>query len=372
MSLSSRQAFEQSTLNGKGSSISSSSSPSPAVPQEPSVMMTDADQAIIPDLMNIVFEYTNSTPLYGPTLFGNLSKLYAAQANLAAFHLVNGDKVTADELVDANPAILSCIVETTDRDGNSTKVRLFELAAMYGSFNIHETQLPCQKDFGLVERWMRHLPPVEAAERLKALNLSWSAERMEASKKAVTEFLTDMAKAKATTYDELKVELAMSHAKFQRFFKPDPNVVLTTGYIFDLQVLDATLDLFAQHLNGLGGLYSDKSNLFAILGFGYLQDRASMFDKQVFISSTYDAIQNKKMPNSSINSVAGVPNSLAGLGKDFFLNEFGRRLAWACSGWGRVLFRPLFQDYVRAKTAALRCAMQQPGNHTQKNRCVIL
>ena len=30
------------------------------------------------------------------------------------------------------------------------------------------------------------------------------------------------------------------------------------------------------------------------------------------------------MPNSSINSVAGVPNSLAGLGRDFFFNEFGR------------------------------------------------
>lgn len=77
----------------------------------------------------------------------------------------------------------------------------------------------------------------------------------------------DILKATATSYRGLEAECKLCIETFKHSLIPNPNHVITSGYIFDLQVLCTAMELFEKNINLLRGRYSGKSDFFLVHDF---------------------------------------------------------------------------------------------------------
>lgn len=364
------------------SASSTSESKKVAAGREVEKEMTAVDD-LHQDLMPIIFNYLDNTVGGAPqryvrrhTLFSNLSTLYHSQTELAAYHILSGNPEEVERLVNQNPLILSCIIEVKDHLGRRVKGTLLQIAALAGDFNIRDKKIP-EKDHGMVERLRCYLPEEETTKQLLAIRpRGWKKEtekRMKPYLTALTRLIEDILKAKATSYRRLEAECKLCIETFKHSLIPNPNHVITSGYIFDLQVLYTAMELFEKNINRLRGRYSGKSDFFLVHGFGPLQACASVCDLQVFKEGIHNVINQDKLPNRSFNFTDRIPFSVFFSPPSHFLDIFGRpvdgrtrlRQQWVCGGKFSVAF---YKSFVQAKKAAHHKLMQNPGNQT----CSIL
>lgn len=333
------------------------------------------------DLMPIIFNYLDNNVGGVPhhyvrkhTLFGNLSTLYHSQAKLAAYHILSGDPEEVKRLVNRNPLILYCSIEIKDHQGRRVKGTPLQIAAMAGDFNIRN-----KKGSGMVERLRCYLSKEEAIKQLLAkFPPGWekeTEERMKPYLTALNKFIKEIVKAKADTYLELEAKCESSIKKFRHSLIPNPNQVITSGYIFDPQILCTAMELvepFEKNTVLSGGWCSNKSAFFWVYGIGSLQACASVCDIQIFKEGIYNVINESTLPNRLLNFSDEIPSALFSLGSSCFLNIFGNFQSlsggmWAQKNkvcWKSSLF---YKSLTREKTTSLQRIMQQPDNNEQSS-----
>jgi hypothetical protein len=284
------------------------------------------------------------------------------RAAKAAYLFLRGDTVGAKEIVQQNRAILYITVDVKDHRDRRVKGTLLQIARMAGNED-------------LIKQLRAYLPEDEANRQLAALQVGWeeaTAARMQTYVDALQTFLNAIIAAQETTFDKLKIELARNIAAFKCAFVPKPDVVITTGYIFDLQIFLTADQLFQDNINRLGGLWSYKSDLFDVVGFGTLQLNASVWDIQVFKKGIYFIVDKKQPHDGSLNFVTGCPASLSGLGERFVINIYGQQGGWLMNllGGGRAVDlagRAYYKNLCEQKQQHGN-VMQQPDNHAKSQR----
>jgi hypothetical protein len=288
-------------------------------------------------------EKTRAFLLQNPILEQSLQPTlndFQSQAEKAARLLLLGHTITADAMVEANPLILTCVVDAPDHRRNKVRGDLIQIAALAGDSNIRNKKLP-EKDHGMVQRWSAHLPADEVAHKIRATRPpGWEEEtaaRMQPYMDAAIELLNDLVTMRQQApqlayagYAAFEVACIVPITKFQDRLAaiPDEQPVITTGLIFDLQMLEKFIeDLLVKNIDRLGGWDSVASDLYAIKGFGGLQMCASVCDLQAMVhrGGLYHVIREGELPDRSLHFSSGVPQALVGLGDSFFVSVFAFR-----------------------------------------------
>ena len=163
------------------------------------------------------------------------------------------------------------------------------------------------------------------------------------------------------SFEKLFVSLA---EKLKREFKPRPDHVVRSGFLFDMRVFVEFFALWEKMINALGGGWdTEKSNLFGGVMYHVLQTRVQRCDLERFKRG----IGNDAVPDH-IDFAAGIPPSV-NLSSSSIFGFYGHKYAGGrargrVGGWRAHAGRGLrfFQNLCQAKTSA-RGFTQHPVVH---------
>lgn len=98
---------------------------------------------------------------------------------------------------------------------------------------------------------------------------------------------------------------------------PDPNHVVTSGFLFDLNIFLDFFHIWEKNIDGaeeskmrpnLGPWYGLKSDLFGAIVYSALQKRAQRIDLEIFKRGPWAVIEHRKTP-TCINFLVVFPLS---------------------------------------------------------------
>lgn len=410
MNFLSRRAFVQAETGTHNSSLSGSHD---IAEQKPEKVLTVVDDLLFSDLLAIVGDYLGqprensedqtdknvNTELLGAlpidlaeekdeyysdrvpyncnfTLFGNLSASYPVRARVAARHLLEGHRMTAEAIAKGYPEILYCTVEVKDRRGNQVKGTLLQIAALAGDVDFRRSDelVP-----GMVERLKELLPEEEAIQQLRATRPpGWeqaTAARMQPYMDAATEFKNALINIQEGPQDNVwgqKAKAAIIKYKNKLAAIPKNQAIITTGLIFDPQILikfihNLLIPYIGKWSEGSeawhewGGCWR-KHYVFLVIGLGSLEACASMCDLQAL----HDGLDENAAPPNIYGRRR--PRSLANLGKTFYLAQDGSPqtscLTFSMCGdvVTEVALEVALQNYIRRKIVSMHYAMRPQEN----------
>ena len=304
---------------------------------------TDADvlfnpiQSIVLDYLGLegTYPYTEKSPqyLYQPrlTLLGNLVPLYAMQiAHNLLWHL---DIEETLEFARENPASLLVEIEIKDPHGQRIRGTPLQILAAAGDRNPRELKVG-EKDYGLVEK-LRDCFPKGSVDSEKQLT-EWfkrDTDKTETRKtmapylEEIKTFCQDVIDSKEITDDNPFIasllELPIVE-KFRKALLPDPEHVITSGLLFDLEIFLDFFKVWEANIPKLGGDWeSIKSDFFATVVYTTLQTRMQRIDFEIFTTGFINVMQSYTLPKR-LDFSAGISHKLVGLGKDFYFAFNGR------------------------------------------------
>jgi hypothetical protein len=258
-----------------------------------------------------------------------------------------------------NPQSLDIAVEIKDPYGQRILAKPLQAVAAAGDFNTRAMK-PEEKPYGLVERlrpcfpnpnahatqlteWFK--PDAEAATK-KILNpteeiLTPTEITMKPYVTAIETTCQRIIDSKEITDDlnnnellalPIAIQLA---ADFKQALTPDPKHVVTSGFLFDMQIflkLTATFETNADNDKikdkarpNLGGMWSRKSNLLDAIIYPHLQARSQRCDIGIFKTGIGN-VADGQIPERLDYSV-GDPTAVMGLGVTHFFGFFGTKFA---------------------------------------------
>ena len=260
----------------------------------------------------------------------NLNQTFFKQSSLpeiAAQYILSGHLKETLDIVRMNPEVLRPVIEATDPRGRRVKGTLLRIAAAAGSFNpfkMDEKAVP----HGIVEHLARLLPSETVKAQLKEqFPPGWEKKttaRMERYVDAAQTFGAEILAITVPEGSSLKAECKPLIDKFTKALESDPEKVLTSGLIFDLQILTKIKRYFLDNKDNFGGWYSDKSSLFWTVGYGSLLGLASADDAHLIQHGIYNVAELQQLPTRSLKFTDGSSYYSSGLGSSFFIDELGR------------------------------------------------
>ena len=253
------------------------------------------------------------------TFFENVT---AAKAVEAAQEILLDNLVAVESLAIRNPSILFCVVKVKDHNGNILKGNLLRIAAMTGNFNprvLNESE----QDYGIFERLSRYYPASDVKDLCnEILSSGWideTSRRMHPYAEAFNALLNSFVTAKKKTYAGLKIECQAAIEKFKNALKPDPDQVIQSGFVFDLQVmvnaLTQAFDMVTQYayaprigygvmemfiLRDVDGLSPLKLDVICAEAFDHLKKKMSVCDARILRTKIKDVVDGNILPNRSL------------------------------------------------------------------------
>ena len=107
------------------------------------------------------------------------------------------------------------------------------------------------------------------------------------------------------SYEKLFVSLA---EKLKREFKPRPDHVVRSGFLFDMRIFVEFFALWEKMINALGSVITDKSNLFGGVMYHVLQTRVQRCDLEMFNKGPVNVADGKAVDH--IDFANGIPLSV--------------------------------------------------------------
>jgi hypothetical protein len=289
------------------------------------------------------------------TFFGkNFFELMAVRvANLVLL----GDEKSVEEaltIVKKNPSLINYIVITKDQDGNVVNGTPLQIAAMAGDVNLTEV-IPQEKDKGMVERLAlaSGLSEEEVAKQLHVVTSKEAEQENEKRKqhilKAIIDFgngILDVMTDNDIILEGLQKLCQPIIEQLEASLKPDPNVIITSGYIFDPRILSEAAKWFKENINRFGGYHSIRSEVLCINGFAKLQKKFSARDFQIITAGIGKLVDNRVIPprasrDAKLNSRLGVRVYIGFSGvamrdaamTDFIARMVPQRVGWLEEAW---------------------------------------
>lgn len=343
------------------------------------------DDLIPHELQDICLEYgresSEKNVSYPRILF--FDKHLARIVTDAADHILWGRLDEAEALVQQYSSILKYSIETKDPCGRRVAGTLLQIAAMAGDFNLKKNA--AENDDGMVERLTKAggVSKEEVAKQLHAVLFSEEAKKENEQRNkrilaALIEFAeniiqTDLIGNNFEEFKEAQAKYQLYINKFREALMPDPNEVITSGFIFDSQILFEAAKWFEdkKNLDRFGGWRKLKSDLFWINGFGSLQNVVSARDAHVIREGIGNVVDEGRLPGRSLKNTDGSSyfyNSSARkrLGVDFYLGYFG--------GPGRRGGPAVFaiEKLMSSKNRSMTKFMQHLNNPSKKNGGLIM
>ena len=253
------------------------------------------------------------------TLFGRKAEDFISQeASELARLILRGEEKEVKEalaLVQQNPDLLRYFAKMKDPRGRWVNRTPLQIAAMAGDVDLQEG-IRKEKNRGLVERLKLagRLPDEEVKEQLEAVLTS--KEAIEANEKRNNRVL-DVIKAfgegiiqkaneyKGNNFAEFQTLCQPVIDQLEKELTPNPNEVITLGYIFDPKILQLTAEWFEKNVHRFGGWWSIQSDVFWVNGFGLLQSNLSSRDAQVIRPGIGHLVNSKIMPARTLNNADG-------------------------------------------------------------------
>lgn len=277
------------------------------------------------------------------TFLGNVAASYATQiAHNLLWHF-DVDKTL--ELAKLNPASLLIQVEIKDPHGQRVRGTPLQIVAAAGDRNPRKMKRK-EKDYGLVERLRPCFlkMPDEYNKQLKEwferdLNKEETKKTMAPYVMAIEKLCQEIIDSKEITHDtpfETLLKLPIVE-KFRKALTPDPNHVVTSGFLFALEIF---LDFFTiwefnlqdkklyydENRPNLGFSEYRKSRLFAAIVYPALQARVQRIDFEILAAGISSVAKDKdSIIPTPIDFTNGIPERFNGLGDKFFFGYNGYR-----------------------------------------------
>lgn len=321
------------------------------------------------------------------------------RTKIAAEDILRGKADEALTLAKNNPVMLHYPIEAKDPSNRRVKGTLLQIAIAAGDVNIGEQELKDEKGQGIAERLSSLMLKEDVEKQLAAwFPLGWkdiNDKRMKRYLNALEQFAKSIIKAKmpkikskigmsVQDVEDAQVKCQSIINRLQEALQPDPNEVVTCGYIFDTKIFYLAFKLFESKLRRFGGWETLKTTLFWVNGFGSLQAIASARDAHVIREGIGYVIRNKKFPERTFenpdrgsyytikifgSSCFFTPSS--GLGRDYFLGSYGANVSLYVPCDLRHWEPILWKSYDEQKKQSER-TMRQLETPAKKSTCVVM
>jgi len=321
------------------------------------------------------YEYIAHSPIMAQPLKATLDHLNLL-ASKAGYLILHGDAEGALNLCHSDPLILTCVVEEKDHQGRKVSGTLLQLAALADDCNARKKRR-AESNHGLVEK-LALLVGVDSTSQLKAVRpKDWKIKtnlRMQFYIDAACEFITALISVVVPSQASYEMVLQACQLPIANFKHALDNInihqdVITTGLIFDTNVLVKVLKVLYKSMKLFKDAWREKTDLFMRIGFGSLQGCASVCDIQAFSKGLNRIQYNKALPDRTLHFAHGLPESLIHLGILFYLDSSGiQRLDSQKSSSFEYC---LFKSYSKTKKTCMKKVTQSTDNCINRN-CLTL
>lgn len=282
------------------------------------------------------------------TLCSNCNVLFADQLTARIAHnlLWQIDVEGTLALAAQHPESLLTVVEIKDPHGQRVRGTPLQIVKAAGDRNTREMKGD-EKPYGLVERL---LPCFKDPKNYYDQLAAWDKDSKAATEKTMAPYrkaIETLCRAiaenqenvisDAVPFEEL-LKLPIVE-EFRKALTPNPNHVVTSGSLFDMQIF---LDFFAiweANINNdkvedkkranLDGWYSLKSDLFAAIVYPALQARCERCDYAIFKTGIGNVSQGQGPDRFNFSN--GIPEDLAGFGASHCFGFYGDKLTPAAA-----------------------------------------
>jgi hypothetical protein len=342
-------------------------------------------------------------------LFSNLNVLFLYQdptknltkkiAHDLLFHI---DIEKNLELVRENQQCLYTVVELKDPHGQRVRNHLVGILSSAGDRNTREMK-PDEKPDGLVERLGSCF---KNPDDFKAQRENWeknceaaTAITMAPYEQAIRTLCLEIIDSKeipivdseSIEYEEFEQLLNLSIAqKFRNALKPNPDYVVTDGFLFDMQIFL----YFIEQLKRLVGNNDEKNTLgsrcfksaaFDAIAYPALQFRSEIGDRKIFKRGIGNVVDKKQSPDSRDYSAVVGAGDLVGFGVTHFFDFHGMK--WEAVGPGGCVRSDLdsatlfFESCVNQKRKPVEQLIShtkrvldepEPAREPQSRKCLIM
>ncbi len=334
-----------------------------------------------------------------PTFFGNLNVLFVELAAKIAHNLLWHLNVEETlELARQHPNSLFTVVKIKDPYDQWVMGTPLQIVAAARDFNTKKRGAD-EKDYELVER-LRTCFPKDSDEYDKQLKKWFGSGSKEATKKTMGPYISaietlckDIIESKEILEDRPFEELLKLPIveKFRKALAPDAKNVVTSGFLFDIQIF---LDFFAiwkDNINdkvqdkarpNLGGRYSLKSNLFFAIAYPTLQARSQRCDIGIFKKGVRYVTNTRQQFPRRLDFSNGTPADLIDFGNSFFFDYYGTKRR--SDSWCRYIFPEPdqqqtyerlffgFEILCSSKTSAVELCTTPAQSQTGPSICVMM
>ena len=338
-------------------------------------------QSLITDYLDESLKYQNQIrhTCTSNLFLLNMQVIYAREiAHHLLWHINRKETL---EKAKKNQASLCQVVRMKDPHDQLVEGTPLQIILAEGNRNTRETKKG-EEHFGAVEFLVDDcfLGMHDECKRQLAwpLDAKASEETMEPYYKAMRKFYTEVMDIKEMPRDDKFFEkLFVSLAeKLKSEFKPRPDHVVRSGFLFDMRIFVVFFALWKKMIDALGGVDTDKSNLFWGVMYHVLQTRVQRCDLEMF-NKGYGKVADGTLPDH-IDFANGIPPCL-NLGSSSIFGFYGNKLPafmvhavfrGGRGGDGRQWSWGIFQNLCQAKTAA-RGFTQHPVVHPRTD-CRIM
>jgi len=322
------------------------------------------------------------------TLFSNVNVLYNDQFTAQIAHNllwhINVEETLA--LAAQNPESLLNVVEIEDPYGQRVRGTPLQIVAAAGDRNTREMKAE-EKNYGLVERLR---PCFKNQNDFDNQLAAWFGP---GSKEATQKTMAPYVAAIKTLCQEIIESKDISNAipfealldlpiaeKFRKALAPNPKHVVTSGFLFDMQIFLDFFAIFEANVNNdkiedkarpnLDGWWSPKSDLLDAIVYPALQGRSQRCDIGIFKKGVGN-VADGQIPDM-LDYSKGAPDSLAGLGKSHFFGFYGNKypLARRTRRSAFSSLHPALSKLVSSKN--ISCGIMQHQQNHKPTRCVIM
>jgi hypothetical protein len=269
------------------------------------------------------------------------------------------DVVKSLALVKNNPSLLHYHILATDPLGRKVQGTPLQIAAMAGDVDLKKEILD-EKDRGLVERLALAggLSKEQVAEQLEVITGSEAKQKNEKRNLRILTAIKVFGRAihniNDDKFDVFQASCQPLITQLEQDLQADEKEIITSGYIFDTQILNTAAKWFQDNIKQFGHWSTVQSDVFWINGFGKLQSKLSSRDAQVVRAGVGFFVYDGILPARILNNPDGTSyffNSDSRLGRDVCLDYHSD--AWRQHPINNSTMPVVWKDYAEKKQATI-------------------
>lgn len=256
-----------------------------------------------------------------------------------------------------HPSLLTFqVAEIKDPQGRTFAcTNLFRAALASFAFNPIKMK-PGENDYGLVERLASLLRPEQVDQEIKAqFPPGWKANtdaRMQKYYEAVVAFGDAIIAIDIPASSQAVIKCKEEVENYRNALKEiTSHDVISMGLLFDFQILLRVRAYYHANINNFGGCFSDKTDLFWVVGYGSLLKLVSSADEAIVKHGLFHLSRKKQLP---LLPLKFSPD----LGETFFMDDHGGSCSRYLKG-GEFFADKLVGDYIAYKMSLLESLIKR-------------